>query len=171
MTLLTMSVLFFVRNFWKGYPNSGFVTIGIHPPCLIVFEIPGSFGDFPFPVIQTSNYRFILSFFVLHFCLSCWRNRPLIFFEGWDELIMVGGYYFLVGVGIQERKSTCIWVILMQSIVRCDNCRSYFIIEWKAWLPYTTIYYTQLLANWWIDLDTWIFVKTFKVSLLAIATL
>ena len=38
--------------------------------------------------------------------------------------------------------------------------------KWKA-LPYYNIIITQLVANWRIVLDTWIFVKTFKVSLLA----
>ena len=53
-------------------------------------------------------------------------------------------------------------------IVRINN--AYPIFDWKAW-PYTiTIYhyYTQFVAaNWRIDLDTWIFVKTFQVSAFA----
>ena len=53
-------------------------------------------------------------------------------------------------------------------IVRINNAYPFF--EWKAYIYiYIYIYYyTQLVAaNWRIDLDTWIFVKTFKVSLLA----
>ena len=51
------------------------------------------------------------------------------------------------------------------TIVRINN--AYPIFDWNA--PYIYIYiYTQLVAaNWRIDLDTWIFVKTFQVSAFA----
>ena len=47
-------------------------------------------------------------------------------------------------------------------IVRINNAYPFF--DWKAYI----YYYTQLVAaNWRIDLDTWIFVKTFQVSAFA----
>ena len=54
---------------------------------------------------------------------------------------------------------------LTPSLVYCTMRQMSILLYF--WVAGIHILLTQLVANFWIDLDTWIFVKTFKVSLLA----